>query len=88
MSRVTSLEMSLDLTSSTSTSSSFSITTNSDCEKLTVATVTRIQAKWSRAEFHVCVWWFVSFLYLGGGFVCGGLVTLGSSMLYTCFFTQ
>ena len=22
----------------------------------------------------VCVWWFVFFLYLGGGFVCGGLV--------------
>ena len=55
MSRVTSLEMSPDLTSSTSTSSSFSITTNSDCEKLTVATVTRIQAEWSRVEFHVCV---------------------------------
>ena len=50
MSRVTSLEMSPDLTSFTSTSSSFSITTNSDCEKLTVATVTRIQ---SRVEFHV-----------------------------------
>ena len=45
MSRVTSLEMSPDLTSSTFTNSSFSITTNSDCEKLTVATVSRIPAK-------------------------------------------
>ena len=36
-----------------------------------------------------CVWWFVYFLYLDGGFVCGGLVawSIHTSVLCVCVCT-